>query len=167
MALISNDNAYEGRMPSIGGSTHHSHNHSDELACIRKDIGDAQSTIKDSIQSLILSNNVEFRHLDNRICENEKESIKNTLENRVKLIEVECRISKEIAERAFANDRQFAEVRKEIGHGFCELKESGLQGRLDCMREEIATLRCAANSQSNLDRILTAIAGTPVVTPLK
>ncbi len=175
MALITNDNAYQ--TPTFGGSTHHSHNHSDILADIRKDIGDAQSTIKDNIQSMVLSQNVEFRHLDNRICETEKEAIKNALENRVKLMEVECSLSKEILNKAHQTEKeihelkvtnllQFEKMDDKIGRGFCELKESGLRAQLDCKRDELEALRCAANTQSSLDRILAAIAGIPVVSPL-
>ncbi len=162
MSLITNDTSTQGG----GGFCHHTHNHhrhndhSGILADIRKDIGDAQSTIKDSVQNLLLSQNLEFRHVNDRICDTEKESIKATLENKVKLMEVQGFLAKEISDKTCM-------LEKEMKEGFSEIKTSALQARLDCTRDELSALRCSSGMQSTLDKILAAIAGIPVVTPLK
>ncbi len=100
MALITNDIATHG-FPFAPAATHHHvhpHHHNDDkldiLADIRKDIGDAQSTIKDSIQAFQLHNNIEFKHIAEKISDAERENLKATFEGRIKMAEMECKLTK-------------------------------------------------------------------------
>ncbi len=174
MALITNDNAYHG-FPLAAAATHHHHDDKlDILADIRKDIGEAQSTIKDSIQAFQLHNSVEFKHIAEKISDAERENLKATLEGRIKMAEMECKITKEIGDKSCGIEKeiheskictlkQFEKVQEEI----CDFRRAEVQARLDASRDELAALRASASSQSSLDTILRAIAGLPVVANFK
>lgn len=125
------------------------------LADIRKDVGDCQSTVKDSIHLLQASQTNEFRHVIEKACDAEKEAIKANLEVRIKILESECSIKKEATDNT-------GKILREI----CELKEDGLRNRVADAERRLAESRVSAQFQSTLDRILVAIAGIPVVTPV-
>lgn len=114
----------------------------------------------------------EFRHLDSQICDFEKDSVKNFYENRVKLLEVECGLHKEIAAGRYYTDKQItaseialtkeiiqsrfqsettmAALSRQLEECCCDLKQMNIQSKLEDTQDELDALRLKASTAETI-----------------
>ncbi len=77
-----------------------------QIRDLEKELHRTHVQLKDQIIGVNFEINREFRGLDNRICNFEKDATKNFYENKVKLLEVACDLNKEIATSRYLVDKQ-------------------------------------------------------------
>lgn len=137
-----------GAHHSHGNGHGHSFSHVDILADIRKDIGNCESSIKDAVQRLTLSQSLEFRHVFDKTAEIKEETIHQGLEGRLKTEESKGFIAKEMSDKMCGIEKDLREMR-----------QAAIQDRLNDAEAEVAAMKTTNSTQT----ILSAIAGLPVV----
>ncbi len=156
------------------------------LADIRKDVGDAkveackaECNIQAAIQVQTNANEINFRSLDNKICETEKSAIVFAKDSIIEALRIESRVSNRITDLERNVDTQFCEVKSNIEkvnthltHGmdkgfaasmleterkFAYLREEDLEEKLEACRREGAAALQNANFGSQFAVINSAI----------
>ncbi len=144
------------------------------LADIRKDVGDAkveacktECAIQAAIQVQTNNNEINFRALDNRICETEKSAIVFAKDGIIEALKIESRVSNRLTDLERNVDMQFCEVKSKIEtvnthltheldkgfaasmleteRKFAHLREEDLEEKLDACRRENALALQNAN----------------------
>jgi len=131
------------------------------LADLRKDVGDAaleaakvESRIQAAIQVQDTNNQVNFRALDNKICEVQKDAIIVGKDAIINSLQIEARATDRLNALSTNMEHHFCKVEADIKEvkcdlglqierGFCELREKTLQDQLDELRRKVA---CGDNS---------------------
>lgn len=137
-----------------------------ELADLRAEVNNVKSSIKESILEQTIDNQGEFRNLDDRLCDSEKEAIKAGYESRIQTLElgnslsnkIDCEIGqvKEKMNHFEVNvDKQFCSLSHEMEKGFHKVEERELKEENRELRERL--FRDSQNTQTNT--LLTAITG--------
>ena len=148
---------------------------SSQLRDTDKEIVDAKAELKDQLIGMTYEQARHFKGVEERISHFERESQKNSYENRIKLLEVEnslqkeiasgryhtdkqivaseISLSKEITQSRFATEKQLDFVSREILKSQADLKEATIQSKLEMVRGELSDLRF----KSSTDAILAAL----------
>ncbi len=144
--------------------------HLGEITCknssdMRDEIQEVKSALRETLFNFQSNQAMEFRNLGNRMCESEKEEIKNTLENRIKLLEVENRLQKDISESRIATERQFNTLSGQIDECCCSIKQNILQSKLDATQDELNELRIESSASATTSTIINALIAAGIVLP--
>lgn len=145
---------------------------SNQLREVEREVVIAKSELKDLIVGSERHLNAEFRNLDNRLCDFEKDSVRNFYENKVKMLEVECNLSKQILDSRYLTDKQIVAseiaLGKEISIGkfqtekqidmlsrqleecCCDLKQMNIQSKLENTQDELNELRIKASQEATI-----------------
>ncbi len=133
------------------------------LADIRKDVGDAkveacksECAIQAAIQVQTNDNEINFRALDNRICETEKSAIVFAKDGIIEALKVESRLTNRITDFERNADMQFCTLNSTVEKGFAasmlatersfaHIREEDLEEKLDACRRESAIALQNAN----------------------
>ncbi len=156
------------------------------LGDLRKDISDArveacktECGIQEAIQTQTNTNEINFRALDNKICETEKAAIVFAKDGTIEALKAEARLTNRISDLERSVDTQFckthtiienmnlnlthlldkgfASVLLESERGFCKLREEDLEDKLDACRRENAVALQNANFGNQFAVINSAI----------
>lgn len=139
-----------GRNGLVGGNGDVSGNNTNHaiLSDLRKDVGDAaleaaktESRIQAAIQVQDANNNVNFRALDNKICETQKDAIVVGKDAIINSLQIEARTTDRITNFERNVDNQFCDVKSQIAvvkndlglqieRGFCDLREKTLEDKV-------------------------------------
>lgn len=137
-----------GRRGFGGDDSGVDHNNNVILADLRKDVGDAaleaaktESRIQAAIQVQDTNNNVNFRALDNKICEVQKDAIIVGKDAIINALQIEARTTDRLTSFERNVDGQFCDVRSQIAgvkndlglqieRGFCDLREKTLEDKV-------------------------------------
>lgn len=128
-----------------------------ELGDLRQEVSDVKSSIKETILQQTIDNQGEFRNLDDRLCDSEKESIKASYESRIQTLElgnklsnkIDCEISqvKDKMNCFEVNvDKHFCALSHEMEKGFHKVEERELKEENRDLRERL--FRDSQNSQT-------------------
>lgn len=123
-----------------------------QVAELRKDIGDVECGIKESILSQSLSNGQEFCAVNKNISDHAHRNVIEILTNRSALKDVECNFSNKMSDEISIVKAQINSFQRDTDHQFCEVKslikdstaiimKQLADDKLDEKNDEIAKLR--------------------------
>ncbi len=142
----------------------------EELTCnntsdIRFELQEVKSDLRETLFEFQAIEASEFRNLHNRLCESEKEALKATFENRVKLMEVECSLQKDVLLNRIESDKQFTALSKQVDDCCCDIKQGLLQSKLEATQDELNELRIESSAAASTNTIINALVAAGIILP--
>jgi hypothetical protein len=136
------------------------------LRSIEKEIFRSRGDVKDQLIGQFREVSKEFRDVDEKLCNIERECQKDGYENRLALAEAKANLIKEVLKNKydlekeivlsrFESHKQVDALSKEVRDGFSDLKVDSVKDKLEAAINELNALR----GQCNTSTLLSAIQG--------